>query len=120
MRKCWPMSRTRRGPFLAVLTTLANRDDAQRLARALIERKLVACAQISEVESFYRWQGTLHNEPEFRLLCKTTQALYERLEQAILELHPYELPAIHALAIDRISDAYAGWIEGALADHGSE
>lgn len=104
--------------FLAVLTTVATRDDAQRLARALVERQLVACAQISEVESFYRWQGRLHNEPEFRLLCKTTEALYEALEQAILELHPYDVPAIHAFAMDRISDAYADWIESELADHG--
>lgn len=103
-----------RGHFLAVLTTVASRAEAQRLARTLVERDLVACVQISEIESFYRWQGALQNEPEFRLLCKTTQALYDALEQAILELHPYEVPAIHAYAIERISGTYADWMERAL------
>lgn len=114
------MSTPQRGPFLAVLTTVASRVDAQRLARALVERDLVACAQISEIESFYRWQGALQHEPEFRLLCKTTAALYEALEQAILELHPYELPAIHAFAIERISGAYADWIASVLGGSDGE
>lgn len=114
------MSTPPRGHFLAVLTTVASRAEAQRLARALVERDLVACAQISEIESFYRWQGALQNEPEFRLLCKTTQTLYEALEQAILELHPYQVPAIHAYAIERISGPYADWIERALGVRRSE
>jgi uncharacterized protein involved in tolerance to divalent cations len=81
---------------MAVFTTVARRDDARRIARALVERGLVACAQISEIESFYAWGGALQQEPEFRLLLKTTAARYAAVEAVVREMHPYELPAIHA------------------------
>ena len=98
--------------FIAVITTLGSRSDAQRMARSLIGRGLAACAQISEIESFYRWDGALQNEQEFRLLMKTTDENYARVEQAIRELHSYELPAIHAYAIAQIHGPYAAWLQG--------
>ena len=82
-------------------------------------RGLAACAQISEIESFYTWDGALQQEPEFRLLLKTRAALYPALEAAIRAAHPYALPAIHALPLAAIDAAYAGWIDaqtGALPD----
>lgn len=97
---------------IAIVTTVANRAEAQSMARALVERKLVACAQISEIESYYHWQGALQHEPEFRILAKTTAERYPEVERAIKELHSYELPAIHAFAIDQIYGPYAAWIEG--------
>ena len=100
---------------LAVVTTLGNRADAERLARTLVERRLAACAQISEIFSVYRWQDAVQQEPEFRLLLKTTDALYQTIEQAIRELHPYELPAIHAFALEHVYPAYATWIEENVA-----
>jgi periplasmic divalent cation tolerance protein len=59
---------------IAVVTTVASREEAHRLARMLVERKLAACAQISEIESVYRWKGEVQQEPEFRILFKTTEA----------------------------------------------
>lgn len=95
---------------IAVVTTVGNRAEAQRLARTLVERKLAACAQISEIESFYRWKGRVENEPEFRVLFKTVEGRYSEIEAAIRELHSYELPAIHAFAFTRVLPAYAAWI----------
>lgn len=97
--------------FLAVVTTVDSQQEAQRMARALVERGLAACAQISEIESFYSWHGAVQNAKEFRVLFKTTGALYEAIELAIRELHSYELPAIHACAIEEIYAPYAAWIE---------
>jgi periplasmic divalent cation tolerance protein len=95
---------------LALITTLATREDARRIGRELVERRLAACAQISAIDSVYRWQGAIHEEPEFRLLLKTTEARCAALEQALLELHPYELPAIHAFELERPHPPYADWI----------
>lgn len=81
------------------------------MARALVERKLAACAQISEIESFFSWDGAVQNEKEFRVLFKTTSRRYEAVELAIRELHSYQLPAIHAVAFARIHAPYAAWIE---------
>ena len=95
---------------IAVVTTLASRDEARRLALALVERKLAACAQISAIESIYPWKGVIQEEPEFRLLLKTTEQRYAEIEAAIRELHPYDLPAIHAFAFEHVDAAYAEWI----------
>jgi len=81
------------------------------MARALIERKLAACVQISEIESFYAWDGAVQNEREFRVLLKTTSERYQSVEDAIRELHTYELPAIHAFAFEYVYPPYAAWIE---------
>lgn len=96
--------------LIAVFTTVATREDALRIASALVERKLAACAQICEIDSFYAWKGAMQHEPEFRILLKTTDAQYGAVEAAILELHRYELPAIHAVAVDHAYEPYAAWV----------
>lgn len=95
---------------IAVVTTVATLDDARRLARAIVERRLAACAQLSPIESFYVWQGALQNEAEVRVLFKTTRARWPALETAIVELHPYELPAIHATECTAVHAPYAQWV----------
>lgn len=72
---------------------------------------MAACAQISEIESFYTWNGVVQNEKEFRVLFKTTNARYEAVETAIVELHAYKLPAIHAFSLEHIYPPYGEWIE---------
>lgn len=95
---------------IAVVTTVANREEARKLALALVERRLAACAQISEIESVYAWKGTIQQEPEFRVLFKTTDGHYADIARAIRELHAYELPAIHAFGFAHVDPAYAEWI----------
>jgi len=95
---------------IAVVTTVATRAEAQSLAQALVQRRLAACAQISQIESIYRWQGHVEQAAECRLVIKTTRALYPQVEQLIRELHSYELPAIHALAFEAIYGPYGQWI----------
>ena len=101
---------------IAVVTTVGSRAEAQAMARALVERRLAACAQISEIESFYRWQGVVHHDPEYRVLFKTTRERYAAVEAAIRELHSYDLPAIHALAFEQVYAPYAAWIEDGCTD----
>lgn len=104
--------------IIAVVTTLGSRDEARAMARALVERKLVACAQISEIESFYGWAGATQNEPEFHLLLKTREARYDAVEKAIRALHSYEVPAIYAHALVHVDAAFARWVEAQTRDEG--
>jgi periplasmic divalent cation tolerance protein len=97
--------------LIAVITTVGSVEDARKLATALVERQLAACAQISQIESVYRWKGAIQHEPEFRVLFKTTAARYQDVEEAIRALHPYELPAIHAFAIEHVYAPYGAWVE---------
>jgi len=95
---------------IAVVTTVANRAEAQAMAQALVQRRLAACVQISQIESVYRWQGQVQRDDECRLVVKTTRERYAQVEQAIRELHSYELPAIHALAFAAVYEPYGEWI----------
>ena len=96
---------------LLVITTVATREQALALARDLVERRLAACAQITAIDSVYRWQGAVEQDGEFRLLLKTHADGYAALEAAIRAQHPYALPAIHALATVQAYAPYAEWVE---------
>jgi periplasmic divalent cation tolerance protein len=99
--------------LIAVYTTVANEEQAQLLASAAIENNLTACVQSEPIRSTYRWQGQIEQQEEIRLLLKTTRTAYPKLEKLMLELHPYELPAIFAVPVCDASGAYAKWARGA-------
>ena len=84
------------------------------MANALVERRLAACAQITEIASVYRWDGAVRHEPEFRIVFKTLAARYVEVEGAIRELHSYQLPAIYAVAVELADPRYAQWVEDEL------
>lgn len=96
---------------IAVLTTVGAREEAMRMAHALVERGLAACAHVSPIESVYRWKGAIESAQEFRVLFKTTGDRYEAVEAAIRQLHSYELPAIWAVPFERVWEPYGAWIE---------
>ena len=79
-------------PLSLVLTTEADRERAEALARELLERGLVACASLHPAVSLYRWQGRLERSEEVQLLLKTTPAQLEALRRALGELHSYDTP----------------------------
>lgn len=93
-----------------VTTTVASRNDALVLARTLVGERLAACAQITAIESVYRWQGALQQEGEFRVLFKTTAERWSALAAALRARHPYELPAIVAVAAADADAAFAAWM----------
>jgi periplasmic divalent cation tolerance protein len=96
--------------FLLVVTTVGQRDEADRLARALVELGLAACAQISAIDSYYAWEGSIQHDAEFRVLFKVAASAYDDAERAIRELHSYQLPAIHAIAVERAHEPYGAWV----------
>jgi periplasmic divalent cation tolerance protein len=102
--------------IVAILTTIDSAERAQGIASALVERKLAACVQISEVESVYSWQGTVQREREFRIMAKTLAGRYADAEAAIRELHTYELPAIYAVPVTEVFAPYADWVAENVAE----
>jgi len=101
---------------IAITTTVATRADAQRLAHALVEARLAACAQIAAIESVYTWKDAVQQEPELRVVFKTTNALREAAIAAIAEHHPYEIPEIHAEALAHVHEPYAAWVEASVRE----
>ena len=96
---------------LLVLTNLPDRAGAERLAGALIEQRVAACVNIlAPCRSVYRWQGAVQHDEEHPVLIKTTAERYPALEAAIRAAHPYELPEIIAVPIERGLPAYLDWV----------
>src|SRR5678809_495489 len=96
---------------LLVLTNLPDRAAAERLADNLVEKRLAACVNIlAPCRSVYRWKGTLQHDEEHPMLIKTTLERYPALEAAIRTGHPYELPEIIAVTIERGLPAYLNWV----------
>jgi periplasmic divalent cation tolerance protein len=101
---------------LLVLTNLPDRAAAERLADALIERRVAACVNIlAPCRSVYRWQGKVQHDEEHPLLIKTSSERYPALEAAIRDGHPYELPEIIAVSIGQGLPAYLAWIQSETA-----
>ena len=102
--------------FVVVLTNLPDRDTALALARALVERRLAACVNLlGTCSSVYRWKGAVESADEVPVLIKTRLALYPQVEQAIRELHPYDLPEIVAVRLEAGLPDYLQWIASETA-----
>ena len=96
---------------LLVLTNLPDRPAADKLAEVLVSQGLAACVNVlAPCRSVYRWKDALQNDEEIPVLIKTTVARYPALEAAIRANHPYELPEIVALPVDRGLPAYLDWV----------
>jgi len=96
---------------LLVLTNLPDRAAAERLADILIERRLAACVNIlAPCRSVYRWKGAVQHDEEHPMLIKTTAERYAALERAIRAEHPYELPEVIAVPLERGLPEYLQWV----------
>ncbi len=98
--------------YLQVTTTCDKKDDAERIAGTLVEKKLAACVQvIGPMTSIYRWQGKIEKAEEWICFIKTTKSAYSELERAITALHPYEIPEILAVPVTAGSRKYLQWLD---------
>jgi len=96
---------------IEVRTAAGSREDAEKIARRLVDERLAACVQISgPVSSRYHWKGSIETSEEWVCTAKTRRDLYRRVEEAILQLHPYETPEITATEITAGSRAFLAWI----------
>jgi periplasmic divalent cation tolerance protein len=94
-----------------VLSTAATQEEAGKIARTLVERKLAACVNIiPQVESIYRWQGKVESSQEWLLLIKTNAEQFSSVRDAIRDLHSYDLPECIAINIEDGSPEYLKWL----------
>lgn len=99
---------------VVVFSTCANRKEAQKIARAIVEDRLAACVQLlPPIQSIYRWQGNVEQSREVLMLFKTTAAQFPALEKRIAELHSYDTPEIIAVPVVAGAEKYLAWLRGA-------
>ena len=102
---------------LLVLCTFPDSEQARQIGTALVERQLAACVNlIPAVESIYRWKGQVESASEVLAIFKTTAAVYPEFEQALAELHPYDVPEIIALSPTTVFEPYAAWLRESVCN----
>jgi periplasmic divalent cation tolerance protein len=102
--------------LLIVLCTFPDMDKARQIATELVERRLAACVNLLPgVHSIYRWQGKVETGDEVAALIKTTPELYGTLEDNLKQLHPYDVPEIMAIPVERAHALYAQFVREAVA-----
>ena len=101
---------------IVVLCTVGSVDDAERIARAMVERGFAACVNVVPgVTSFYRWKGEVARDAEWLMVMKTTAARFEALREALVEMHPYDVPEVVELPIERGHAPYLEWIDAGVS-----
>ncbi len=97
--------------LVLVISTVESADDAERLARDLVDQTLAACVQIDgPIRSHYRWAGEVHCASEYRLMIKTSHRTWPTLKERLAQLHPYDEPQIIMLRISDASAGYRDWV----------
>ncbi len=105
--------------YLEVVTTVERLEDAEKLAKGLVDERLAACVQIlGPVKSVYRWKGRLEEAEEWLCLIKTRSSLYREVEGFLKDRHPYEVPEILAFPITEGDKAYLRWMDEELKHPG--
>ncbi|MBI1897316.1 MAG: divalent-cation tolerance protein CutA [Acidobacteria bacterium] len=100
---------------IVVFSNCASGEEAERVARALVEQRLAACVNIIPgVRSIYHWQGAIEEAGEWTLLIKTTRSRFERLEAALRRIHSYQVPEVIAVPVIAGAHSYLEWMDREL------
>jgi periplasmic divalent cation tolerance protein len=99
-----------------VLVTCPSGEEADAMARGLVERRLAAGVQIIAVSSIYTWKGRVRNRPEHLLVIKTGTGRYPDLERFVREHHPYDVPQILQIPVQAGLEDYLQWIDASTGD----
>lgn len=96
---------------IVVLATCTSREEADKIARALVSKRLAACVNVLPgVQSIYRWKGNVEEAEETLLVIKSSRALFKELSGEIEKLHSYEVAEVIAVPIVDGSEAYLEWL----------
>jgi periplasmic divalent cation tolerance protein len=100
---------------IVVLSNTSSAEEAERIARSLVEERLAACVNVVPgVRSFYRWKGNVEDSAEWLLVIKSSRDRFQALLAALEKLHSYEVPEVIALPVVDGASSYLNWMEGQL------
>jgi len=100
------------GGAVVALSTVGSREDAERIARSLVERRLAACVSVVPgLVSIYRWKGSVERDEERLLVIKTRVDAVEALREALVAMHPYEVPELVVLPVEAGHAPYLAWLD---------
>ena len=97
--------------MIIVYIPCSGEEEARNISEALLEAKLIACANIFPIKSFYMWQGELQDDQEVVLLCKTADRMYEKVKKKVIAMHSYDTPCVMKVKAEANRD-YEKWVKG--------
>ena len=104
---------------IIIYVTVPDKDTAQRIAEDLLEKKLVACVNVTGgLESVYRWKGALERSGELLLIMKTLKGHFGKVRDRVAQLHGYEVPEIISVDISDGHGPYLDWIKESVIAEG--
>ena len=93
-----------------IVSTFPNKTIIKKIGKQLVEKKLVACVNISKIDSIYSWKGKIENDSEYLALFKTTKKNQVSLKNEIKKLHPYDVPEIAEITVNSMNKPYLDWL----------
>jgi periplasmic divalent cation tolerance protein len=93
-----------------ILSTFPDEESSILLAKELINKKLCACINLTKVRSLYNWNNKLEDQEEYLVLFKSTTSTVEELKSNIKRAHPYEVPEIVEIRMNKVSKSYLSWL----------
>ena len=100
------------GSTVMVYVTCTDEDEAARISKALLEMRLVACANVWPIRSLYRWEGKLEDEREVAVLYKTRETLADKVVEAIKGMHSYKVPCVEVVRVEGGNTEFLEWVMG--------
>ena len=98
--------------YIQVITTTDSKEAANKIARSVVEKRVAACAQVSgPIESTYWWEDQIETAEEWYCIIKSTSTAYKKLEEAIREVHSYDVPEILATPVLFGNQGYLDWLD---------
>ena len=104
---------TNKARLILIYITAPTKSEAKRLLKMLIEKRIVACGNISKIESIYRWKGKITEAGEWTVIAKTLEANFEKAKREIEKVHPYEIPCIIKIP-STSNEKFFSWLRGEL------
>mgnify|MGYP000555785450 CR=1 FL=1 len=96
--------------YITVFCTVPGEEKAKEIAKKIVEEKLGACVNYFKVNSIFEWKGKIELEEEYLLIIKTKEGKFEDLKDFIKKIHPYEIPEIISLKVEKGNEDYLKWI----------
>lgn len=101
--------------MIFIYVTASTQEEAETLSRGLLERHLIACANIWPMQSMYFWEGEMKKEAEIAMILKTSSEKFHAVEHFILENHSYDNPCVALIDISRATPEFKNWVLGSVA-----
>jgi periplasmic divalent cation tolerance protein len=96
--------------MIFVYITNPDKKTALKISKHLLENRLCACVNIFKIQSLYWWQGKIENSNEYVVIVKTKDKNYSKIEKEIRKIHPYKIPCILKIKINKANKDYLGWL----------